>query len=249
MKSILIGSAMALVLSCNNERAITGSSQSQDMNAGNANKLSAAEKKDGWVSLFNGKDLSGWHKYGGTPAGTAWMVRDNSIYLDASGPGDGGDLTTNEEYGDFHLKLDWKIDTGGNSGIIFYVKEDSVKYRNSYQTGPEMQVLDNKRHSDAKIHKHRTGDLYDLIPASSEPVRGDLEWNQAEIRSVNGKLDLYLNGVNVVSTTMWDDSWKKLVAGSKFKNWAGFGTFKTGRICLQDHGNNVWFRNVRIKRM
>jgi hypothetical protein len=113
----------------------------------------------------------------------------------------------------------------------------------------EMQVLDNDRHPDAKIPKHRAGDLYDLISCSRETVKPALEWNKAGIRALNGKLDLFLNGENVVSTTLWDDNWKKLIAGSKFKAMPNFGTFKKGRIALQDHGNKVWYRNIMIKKL
>ena len=99
------------------------------------------------------------------------------------------------------------------------------------------------------ILKHRAGDLYDLISCSKETVKPALEWNQVEIKSVNGKLDFFLNGENVVSTTMWDDNWNKMIAASKFKQWPGFGTFKKGKICLQDHDCNVWFRNIKIKKL
>ena len=112
-----------------------------------------------------------------------------------------------------------------------------------------MQVLDNERHPDAKIPKHRAGDLYDLISSSQETVKPAGEWNHAEVKVQNGKLDLYLNGTNVVSTTMWDDNWKKMVAGSKFKSMPDFGTFKKGHIALQDHGNAVWYKNIKIKQL
>jgi hypothetical protein len=218
------------------------------------NMLTDAEKKEGWELLFDGASLKGWHKYGGVPVGSAWTVKDSSIYLDATAKKDwqianGGDIVTEGEYDNFHLKMDWKIDTGGNSGIIFYIYEDSAKYKWPWYTGMEMQVLDNERHSDAKIIKHRAGDLYDLISSSKETVKPALEWNTAEIKSVNGKLDLYLNGVNIVSTTLWGDDWKKMVAGSKFKSMSDFGTYKKGHIGLQDHGNNVWFKNIKIKKM
>ena len=112
-----------------------------------------------------------------------------------------------------------------------------------------MQVLDNNGHEDAKIPKHRAGDLYDLIACSTETVRPVGEWNQAEIKINKGKLDLFLNGTNVVSTTLWDDNWKKLVAGSKFKDMPDFATFKFGHIALQDHGNMVSYKNIRIKKL
>lgn len=218
------------------------------------NTLSDKEKKDGWQILFDGHSTKGWHRYGGGPAGSAWKIVDNALQLDTSNKvngenKDGGDLTTDEDYDNFDLKLQWKISKGGNSGVIFYVYEDSVKYKKPYDTGPEMQVLDNDGHPDGKIIKHRAGDLYDLIACSKETVKSLGDWNDAEIKSLHGKLDLYLNGENVVSTVLWDDNWKKLVAGSKFKDWPGFAAFKKGKISLQDHGNMVWFRDIKIKKL
>ena len=210
--------------------------------------ISAAEKQEGFVPLFDGSSTRGWHKYGGGEAPKSWKVSGGTLMLDASDKSGGGDLVTDEEYENFHLKYEWKINTGGNSGVIFLIHEDP-KYQTPWLTGPEMQVLDNERHSDAKIHKHRAGDLYDLIPCVKETVKPALEWNSAEIKLLNGKLDLYLNGVNVVSTTMWNDEWKALVAGSKFKGMPDFGTYKKGRIGLQDHGDTVWFRNIRLRKL
>jgi len=243
-----------IILSCNSETNTENKSGEMTANASTHNTLSDQQKQEGWQLLFDGNSLNGWHKYGGEPVGSAWKVADSSIYLDASQMENwqikgGGDIVTDEEFGDFHLKLDWKVDTNGNSGIIFYIHEDSAKYEWGWMTGPEMQVLDNVGHADAKITKHRAGDLYDLIAASKETVKPALEWNHVEIKSEKGRLDMYLNGENIVSTTMWDDNWKKLIAESKFKNTEGFGTYKKGRIGLQDHGNKVWFRNVMIRRL
>lgn len=218
------------------------------------NRLTAEEKKEGWKLLFDGKTTNGWHTYGSDAPGSAWQVVDGTIHLDeankSSWPkGQSNDLLTNNEYGNFHLKADWKIAKNGNSGIIFYVHEDKSKYHNTYETGPEMQVLDNAGHPDAKIHKHRAGDLYDLIASSSEPVKPAGEWNHAEIISKNGKLQLILNGVHVVTTTMWDDNWRRLIANSKFKSMPDFGTFKKGKIALQEHGEEVWFKNIKIRKL
>ena len=205
----------------------------------------------GWQKLFDGKSLTGWHTYGKTAAGTAWKISDGAIYLDALNKkeGQGGDLASDEEFDNFHLKLEWKISKNGNSGIIFYVKEEPAKYPASYNTGPEMQVLDNDGHADGKINKHRAGDLYDLIASSSEPVYPVGQWNKVEIISNKGKLDFKMNGKNIVSTTLWDEQWKKMVAGSKFKTMPGFSIYQSGRIALQDHGNEVWYRNIEIKKL
>lgn len=218
------------------------------------NVLTPREKAEGWALLFDGASTDGWHAYGSRTIGNAWRVANGDLYLDASNKDgwqikSGGDIVTDEEYGNFELQLEWKIEKGGNSGICIYVKEDKNQYPYMWNTGPEMQILDNNGHPDGKIHKHRAGDLYDLIASKTEPVNPPMEWNRVTIRSLNGKLDFYLNGENVVSATMWNDAWNHLIAGSKFKNMAGFGAFRTGRIGLQDHGNNVWFRNIKIKRL
>lgn len=246
-KCPLLFAAIIMLASCNNAKKSTTSLKS-DNATGSINKTA---ESDGWVTLFDGKTTAGWHTYGKDKAGERWKIADGALYFDttkkAGMTGGGGDLVTNAEYENFHLKLEWKISPNGNSGIIFYTNEDPVKYKNTYNTGLEMQVLDNNGHSDGKIIKHRSGDLYDLISSSKETVKPVGHWNEAEIISKDGKLDLFLNGTNVVSTNIWDDNWKSLVSGSKFKSMKDFGTYRKGRIALQDHGNMVSFRNIRIK--
>ena len=245
LKHILIISSSALLFACNN----ASSKKTSQASAMSPNTLTQQEKKEGWELLFDGTTTNGWHKYGNSPVGAAWGVKDGTLHLNAAIKDAGGDIVTEQEFDNFHFKYDWKIDTNGNSGVIFYVHEDAAKYKWPWYTGPEMQVLDNNGHPDAKIIKHRAGDLYDLISSSKETVKPALEWNTAEIKCVNGKLDLYLNGENIVSTTMWDDNWKKMVAGSKFKSLSDFGTYKKGKIALQDHGNNVWYRNIKVRKL
>ncbi|MEP6713654.1 MAG: DUF1080 domain-containing protein [Ferruginibacter sp.] len=242
-KWVFITLAVATV-ACNNPTTSTT----------NMDKTQTSTDDSGWISLFDGKTTAGWHSYGKTTVGEAWKVADETLYLDTTKKAgwqtsQGGDILTADEYENFDLKLEWKIAANGNSGIIFYIHEDTAKYKYVWYTGPEMQVLDNAGHPDAKIPKHRAGDLYDLIACSKETVKPAGEWNEAEIKALNGKLDLYLNATNVVSTMLWDDNWKQLVAGSKFKAYPDFGTFKKGRIALQDHGNTVWYRNIKIKRL
>lgn len=214
-----------------------------------ANALSKKEKAAGWKLLFDGKTTAGWHTYGATTAGTAWQAADGTLQLDGTSQSGRGDLISDEEYGNFELQLDWKISQNGNSGVCLYVIDNKDKYKYMWYTGLEMQILDNDGHPDGKIIKHRAGDLYDLIKSSSEPVKAVGEWNHVAIKSLNGKLDFYLNGVHIVDTHLWDDNWRTLVAGSKFKNLPDFTAFKSGHIGLQDHGNTVWFRNVKIKRL
>lgn len=206
-----------------------------------------------WISLFDGQTFNGWSKYGGGEVGKAWKIENGELFLDATNKagwqtGDGGDIVTNEEFENFHLKYEWKIAQNGNSGVMFFVHE-SPEFQYPWNTGPEMQVLDNAGHPDAKIISHRAGDLYDLIVSSEETVKPYGEWNQAEIIANNGKLDLVLNGKTIVSTTMWTPEWEALIAKSKFKDMPGFGKYKKGKIALQDHGDLVSFRNIVIKKL
>ena len=217
-------------------------------------KNPSIQKDEGWITLFDGKTTNGWHTYGKKTAGNEWKVEGGALHLDASTPNkEGGDLVTNDEYKNFDLKLEWKISEKGNSGIIFYVHEDPEKYHETYVTGIEMQVLDNGTPTrlgqpDGKLYTHRAGDLYDLL-ASKEAVKPLGQWNQVEIKAKDGKLDFYMNGEHTLSTKMWDENWKKMVAISKFKDMPGFSAYKEGKIALQDHGADVWFRNIKIKKL
>lgn len=221
--------------------------------AANADSVAVVAPAEEWIPLFDGQTFNGWSKYGGGEVGKAWKIENGELYLDAANKagwqtGDGGDIVTNEEFENFHFKYEWKIAPNGNSGVIFLVHE-SPEYQYPWQTGPEMQVLDNAGHPDAKIISHRAGDLYDLIVSSQETVKPAGEWNQAEIVINQGKLDLFLNGVNIVSTQLFTPEWEALIAKSKFKDMPGFGKYKKGKISLQDHGDVVHYRNLMIKKL
>ena len=254
LRTILLLAAAVLINACNNEGDKTEAADTTAAATVTAPLLTETEIAEGWISLFDGQTTKGWHTYGGTPVGSAWKIADGAIYLDTTNKQNGkivggGNITTDEEFENFHLKLEWKIAPGGNSGILFLTHEDTSKFKHPYESAPEMQVLDNEGHPDAKITKHRAGDLYDLISCSTETVKPAGEWNLAEIVINNGKLEQWLNGTKVVETTLWDDNWNKMVAGSKFKAWPGFGTYKKGKITLQDHDNTVWFKNIKIKKL
>jgi len=242
MNKVLVVLVFFFVSVCSSSRVCSQSAK--------LNTVSAKDQQDGWKLLFDGSTKNGWHVFNNRTDGAAWKVADGVLYLDpkAKGPkGEGGgDIVTEEAFENFHLKLDWKIDSAGNSGIIIQAQEDSM-YRTPWLTGPEIQIIDNNAHKDAKITKHRAGDLYDLISSSTETVKPTGQWNQVEIIQNNGKLELYMNGTKAVSTTQWDNEWTQLVAGSKFKTMNDFGKFRKGKIALQDHGDRVWFRNIMIK--
>lgn len=219
------------------------------------NTLTAAEKNAGWQLLFDGKSLAGWRNFKKKTVGKGWVINDNAIHLDAKPNkdghwqvADGGDIITDKSYENYEFSVRWKINNCGNSGIIFNVVE-SDKYDYVWQTGPEMQVLDNTCHPDSKFITHRAGDLYDMMECKYPTVKPAGEWNEARIKNLDGKVDFWLNGYKVVSFTMHDDQWKKMVAGSKFKDMPDFGLAKGGHISLQDHGDMVWFKNIKIKEL
>ena len=216
-----------------------------------SNKNKATSSSDGFQTLFDGQTLKGWHGYGHGDIKGRWKAIDNALVLDTTVKlsGVNGNLISDESYENFDLQVDWKIAPNGNSGILFLVHEDTAQYHEPYFTGPEMQVLDNDGHPDGKIIKHRAGDLYDLISSSKETVKPVGEWNHAEIILNQGKLQLFMNGYKAVETTLWTDEWNQLVAGSKFKTMPGFTKYRQGAICLQDHGNMVSFKNIRIKKL
>ncbi len=212
------------------------------------NTLTAAEQAEGWQLLFDGTSKSSWHIFNNKSDGSGWVIVDGALSVDSANKTGRGDLVSNEEYENFDLKLDWKVDTGSNSGVMFYVQE-APKYERTFHTGPEMQIIDNDRHADAKITKHRAGNLYDLVSGSPENVKPAGEWNTIEIKSKDSTLEFYQNGTQIVSTKMWDANWNKMVAGSKFKQWKDFAKFNKGRIALQDHGDPVYFKNIKIRKL
>jgi cytochrome c len=215
------------------------------------NVLTENEKSSGWKLLFDGKTPGGWRNFRSNKIGSAWKVKDGALYLDASKKKDGrieggGDIMTNDEYENYELTLEWKIQKCGNSGIIFNVVEND-KYDYVWQTGPEMQVLDNICHPDGKIEKHKAGDLYDLIQSKFVAANGSGEWNHARIVSNKGQYEFWLNGYKIVEFTMHNEAWNALVKGSKFKDMPDFGKATKGHIALQDHGDQVWYRNIKIR--
>lgn len=242
-----------LTPACNNKKRIGFNFNPSFGSGDSALKTPDVLSDSGWVSLFDGNSLSDWHTYGKKEAGKAWNISDSSIHLKPGTkngyqrPG-GGDLVSNDTFSNFDLKLEWKIGRKANSGILIYVQEDTLKYSQSWNTGPEMQVCDNDSNEDAIIIKHEAGDLYDLIASRIMAAKPALEWNQVEILSNPHQLDLYLNDVHIISTIIRNEQWKKLITESKFKDYTGFGSFHSGHIALQDHGGEVWYRNIRIKK-
>lgn len=222
------------------------------LSAQQPNTLTPQEKNEGWKLLFNGKNLSDWHSYLEKDAGKAWQVEDGTIYLNKDANSeykDFADLTSNEEYENFDLKLEFKTDTCANSGVMFYVHESS-EYENSWETGPEMQIDDVVCGPDHLSKMNRMGTLYDLYPVDSEYVGAPGKWYEFEIKADKGHVQFFEDGHKVVDAYLWNQHWKDLIAAVKFKDMPGFGTFHKGHIAFQGTENGrIWFRNIKIKQL
>jgi 3-keto-disaccharide hydrolase len=208
-----------------------------------------------WVNLFDGKTFDGWHIYNAEgKINDEWNIENGVMFFNPKeGRTSGGkNLVTDKDFTNFKLSLEWKISKDGNSGIFWGVKEDA-KYREAYETGPEIQVLDNSGQSDSNfgIGLHGAGALYDMVAPSKDVTKPVGEWNKYIIY-VNHKTNegaVWLNDEKIVEFPVNGEGWNEMVAKSKFKDWDGFGKFTTGKIGLQDHGNKVWFRNIKIQEL
>jgi 3-keto-disaccharide hydrolase len=198
---------------------------------------------DDWQSLFDGKSLSGWKSYKSATIGDAWVIDNGTLHLSHRG---GGDIITEQTWADFEFEFEWKISEGGNSGVMYRVR---VGDKAPYMSGPEYQLLDDGRHRDGKNPNTASASLYAMIAPTGRKLNPVGEWNSAKIVLRNNQLQHWVNGVKVVETTMGDDTWEAMVKDSKFKTWPQFGKSARGHLCLQDHGDKVWFRNLRIREL
>ncbi len=208
------------------------------------NTLTDKEKDAGWKLLFDGKTTDGWHAYRGKEVGDKWKVVDGALVLDQAGGKRGGDIVTNDEYGSFELSLEWKVTKGANSGVMYRVSEAKGA---PYETGPEYQILDNANHSDGKNPKTSAASAYALYAPSKDMTKPIGEWNKARIVVKGNHVEHWLNGTKVVEYDFGSEDWNKRVAESKFASMDRFGKEKKGHIDLQDHGNDVAYRNIKIK--
>jgi len=206
--------------------------------------LTPAETAAGWKLLFDGTTFAGWHGYKKKSLpGTGWTIENGCMKCIAKGGG--GDLATNEQYGDFELTFEWKVSPGANSGVMYRVSEDKDA---SWQTGPEFQIIDDGGYPTPLKPAQSTGAIYDLVePAAAKKLLPAGEFNRGRIRLKDGILTHFVNDVKVAEADLAGDEWKRLVAASKFAPVKEFGAMPRGSIVLQDHGNDVWFRNIRVR--
>lgn len=205
------------------------------------NTLTQAEQDEGWQLLFDGQSLQHWRTYGQDQADPGWQVQNGAIVLTKGG---GGDLITRSTFTNFELKLTWRISEGGNSGIFFNADESSLPI---FVHAPEIQILDDARHPDNKKANRRSGSLYDMIAAPPNSQKPAEQWNQVVIYQQDGHLQAWQNGVMTVDIQLRSERWDSLVATSKFAEWPGFGELSSGHIGLQDHGDVVAFKNLKIR--
>jgi len=206
------------------------------------NTLLANESANGMKLLFDGATTAGWRGYKQAECPGGWKVVDGAL----TRVSEGSDIVTVDEYQDFCLEFEWRVAKGSNSGVMYHVTED---HDAPYETGPEFQILDNKGHKDGLDPRTSAGSNYAMHAPLADVTHPAGEWNSARILVRGPHVEHWLNGQKVVEYELWSDDWKARVAASKWKDRPDYGMRKTGRIALQDHGDWVAFRSVKIQRL
>ena len=206
----------------------------------NPNMLTEKEKQDGWRLLFDGSTTNGWRGFKKNSVPDGWKVVDGAI----ARVGEAGDLITNDEFGNFELALQWKIAPGGNSGIMYRVTEDADA---TYETGPEMQVLDDAGHPDGKSRLTAAGSCFGLYPSPAGLLKPVGQWNSVRIIVNGNHVEHWLNGTKAVEYELGSPDWQAKVKASKFAQWPGYGLATRGHVAIQDHGDRVAYRGIKVR--
>ena len=246
MKYLFLTAIFCLsVITCNNQAPVD-------------NQLTKKERMDGWQLLFDGETMNGWRRiYTDSPPKYGWRVEDGCLIVEKDNSGEssnGGDLITIKEYSNFDLTFDFKMTPGANSGIKYFVIESLGNPTSGYGYGPEYQIIDDKAHPIFKTDQMPVGcklaGLYELIEApDTKKVNPMGEWNTGRIVSRDRHVEHWLNGELMVSYVLGDDQFKALVQQSKFRNTKGYGEVASGHILIQDHGDKVSYKNIKIKEL
>ena len=209
--------------------------------ADQADQVAKPNAEAGWTVLFDGSNLDAFEPYKGGEIKPQWKIEDSTLHLTGGGA---GDLVTKKDYGSFVLEFEWKVAAGSNSGVIYHVRMGDGA---PYISGPEYQILDDSVHADGKNPMTSAAAIYALYVPKDKQLKSVGEWNTSKIVIENGHVEHWLNGKQVASAQIGSDDWNERVAASKFGAWEPFGKTERGRIALQEHGDEVWFRNIRIK--
>jgi len=236
--SLLLGLS---VCACGQDEDAASSGASEAPNA-----LTDAERTEGWRLLFDGETTEGWHSYGKDTV-TGWTAEDGALVAQGQGTEVRGDIVTDAQFKNFELSLEWKIPPEGNSGIFYRVVEDTAKYETASQTGPEYQLIDDEGFPQPLKEWQKTASNYAVHNATARPTKPVGEWNRARIRVDSAHVEHWLNGEKVVEYELWTDDWERRVQESKWEDDPGYGRAQKGHIALQDHGDKVWFRNIKIR--
>ena len=210
------------------------------------NTLSEKEKEEGWSLLFDGKSLVNWHVYNKGNAPSAWVVQEGILYCDPNSDATKGDLVTDQEFENYELIFDWRIEKAGNSGVFVNVQE-RPDIDATYHSGPEYQLLEDS-HADFDKPLKRPGCLYTFFPQKNfVHTKTTGQWNHSRIVQKDGKVVFYLNGVMTAEVDFHSKEWKAMLPKSTFKNYPEFGIHSKGRIALQDWSRGVAFRNIKVR--
>jgi hypothetical protein len=260
MKKILALSLLVLVpitlftpFSCKNAVKPKSDSVKVAVAVDSINFLTADEKTQGWILLFDGKTLAGWKGYNKDSIPSRWIVKNGAIQTAGESQKikkDSeltGDIITKDQFESFELSWEWKMTPQGNSGMIYHVVEG--KHPETFATGPEYQLLDDKGWPDKLKDSQLTGSDYDMYPAVNASLKPLGEWNKSLIKVNGPKVEHWLNGTKVVEYELWSKDWKSRVRKSKWVKYPDYGLSKTGHIALQYHGAEVFFRGIKIKKL
>lgn len=227
----------------------TASSGSTKNKGGRQQMISKAEIKQGWISLFDGQSLKGWRTYQNKQT-DSWSVVEGTIHCKAGSMAPGqtsrADLMTIEQFENFELSIEWKIAPKGNSGIIYLLSE---KHPQPYLTGPEYQLIDDTGYPAKLEDWQKTGANYAMNPPRSLAAKPVGEWNTTRIIVNKGKVEHWLNEVKVVEYELWSEKWKAEKAIGKWKDAPDYGSVRKGHLSLQDHGDEAWFKNIKLRRL
>jgi hypothetical protein len=233
--------ALPYITSCN-------SSKKEGEDGADTTAAAAQPETEEWVALFDGKSLAGWHGFNKTGEVANWVIQDSALVcLGASKSDYGGDLVSDNQYDNFELTWDWKVDKGSNSGVMYHVIEDP-KYKAPYETGPEYQIIDDIGYPGKLEGWQQAGADYAMTPSNDKKQLKPVgEWNNSRLIYNAGHVEHWLNGEKIVEFQAGTEEWKKKKTEGKWKEFPDYGISATGHIVLQDHGNKAYFKNIKIK--